>query len=107
MRALSTTLLSELISSKLSGKDGCDWVSCSGWTEENGASGGINKLKPFITADTIPCQSSGNIGKLRAEANKFTGGGWLDPFLVSSSISTPSSIFVYMYIRILNKNIQT
>lgn len=47
-------LLSELVSLKLSGKDGGGSVSFCGWVKENGAAGDI---KLFITADTVLVQA--------------------------------------------------
>ena len=47
-------LLSELVSLKLSGKDGGGSVSFRGWVKENGAAGDI---KLFITADTVLVQA--------------------------------------------------
>ena len=48
-------------------------VTCCGWAEENKADCRINGLKPFITADKIPCRSSGDIDKLGAEADTVDG----------------------------------
>ena len=47
-------LLSELVSLKLSDKDGGGWVNFCGWVKEDGAAGDI---KLFITADTVLVQA--------------------------------------------------
>ena len=55
---------------------------------KNGTGGRPTGPKPFITTDTIPCRSSGNIKGLEAERDVVAGGSPLDSFLVS--LSTPT-----------------
>lgn len=81
-------LLSELIYLKLPGEDGAE----EKWVQEDGAGGGINRFKPFTTADTIHFGSTDIIDQLGAEVDKVTGGRWFDTFLLNSSISTLNSI---------------
>lgn len=81
-------LVSKLISLKLPGEDGAE----ERWVQEDGAGGGINRFKPFTTADTIHFGSTGIIDQLGAEVDKVTGGDWFDTFLLSSSTSTLNSI---------------
>ena len=76
----------------LSGKDGDGWVSCCGWAYENGADGGINRLKPFITTDTVTCENH----KLGTAVDAVAGGSCMNPFLVSSPTSTPKSTIFHL-----------
>ena len=56
------------ISSKLPGKYGGGGVSCCYWAEENGAGGGINRLRA--------CRLTGDITKLGADAHTVAFRGW-------------------------------
>ena len=55
---------------------------------KNGTGSRPTGSKPFITTDTIPCRSCGNIKGLEAERDVVAGGSPLDSFLVS--LSTPT-----------------